>query len=96
MSEGVERRASEIRLERIEDKLDKLAEAVTDIARIEEKIYASTKRTDRLELRLDMLETEHDEIKTTVGHNHKTIAATERLFWLVITCAMSGAVYLVK
>jgi len=29
------------RLERIEEKLDKLSEAVTNIARVEEKIYAS-------------------------------------------------------
>jgi hypothetical protein len=39
---------SEQRLERIEEKLDKLSEAVTSIARVEEKIYASTKRSDPL------------------------------------------------
>ena len=40
------------RLERIEEKLEKLSEAVTNIARVEEKDYVSTKRADRLEHRL--------------------------------------------
>ena len=34
--------SEEQRLDRIESKLDKLTEAVTTIARVEEKIYAST------------------------------------------------------
>ena len=84
------------RLERIEEKLDKLSEAVTNIARVEEKIYASTKRADRLEHRLDIIETELDEVKNTVAYNSKTVAGVERIFWVVISASASAIVYFLR
>ena len=45
-----------VRLNRIENKLDKLAEAMTMIARVDEKLTAVNARTDRLEFRLDEYE----------------------------------------
>jgi cob(I)alamin adenosyltransferase len=86
----------EQRLERIESKLDKLAEAVTSIARVEEKIYASTKRADRLEHRLDIMETEVDDLKSSVMSNSKTVAGVERFFWVAISAGASALVYILR
>ena len=41
------------RLERIEEKLDKLSDTVSDLARIEERMLSVFKRLDRHEKRLD-------------------------------------------
>ena len=46
--------AEEHRLDRIEQKLDKLTEAVSQIARGEEQMLAVFKRMDRHEKRLDL------------------------------------------
>lgn len=54
------------RFDRLEQKIDKLTDAVTAIARVEEKILASNLRLDRAEYRLDMQESELDELTKTV------------------------------
>ena len=84
------------RLNRIEEKLDKLTEAVTAIARVEEKIYASTKRIDRLEYRLDVNEGELDNLKGIVTQNSMTVKASERIFWIIFSAFVSLGVYFLQ
>jgi len=67
-----------VRLNRIESKLDKLAEAMTMIARVDEKLVASSARTDRLEYRLDEYESDLDKVKAIVGYNTQTVKIAER------------------
>jgi uncharacterized coiled-coil protein SlyX len=86
----------EQRLDRIEVKLDKLTEAVTNIARVEEKIYASTKRIDRLEYRLDVNEGELDGLKNIVAQNSFTVKASERIFWIIFSAVVSLGVYFLQ
>lgn len=86
----------EHRLDRIEQKLDKLAEAVSAIARVEEKIYASTKRIDRLEFRLDEQEDDLDKIKTVVTQNAQGVKNSERFLWLIISTAVATIAYLFR
>jgi len=86
----------EQRLDRIEIKLDKLTEAVTNIARVEEKIYASTKRIDRLEYRLDVNEGELDGLKNIVAQNSFTVKASERIFWIIFSAVVSLGVYFLQ
>ena len=88
--------SEEQRLDRIEDKLDKLTEAVTNIARVEEKIYASTKRIDRLEYRLDVNEGELDNLKSIVAQNAFTVKASERIFWIIFSAFVSLGVYFLQ
>lgn len=83
----------EHRLDRIEQKLDKLAEAVSAIARVEEKIYASTKRIDRLEFRLDEQENDLDSIKTIVTQNSQGVKNSERFLWAVISAVIATIAY---
>ena len=84
------------RLDRIEIKLDKLTEAVTAIARVEEKIHASTKRIDRLEYRLDVNEGELDNLKSIVTQNSMTVKASERIFWMIFSGIISLGVYFLQ
>ena len=84
------------RLDRIEIKLDKLTEAVTAIARVEEKIYASSQKIDRLEYRLDVNEGELDNLKSIVAQNAFTVKASERFFWIVFSAFVSLGVYFLQ
>ena len=86
----------EQRLDRIEIKLDKLTEAVASIARVEEKIYASSKRIDRLEYRLDVNEGELDSLKGIVNLNTVTVKASERFFWIIFSAFVSLGVYFLQ
>ena len=86
----------ESRLARIEGKLDKLTEAVTSIARVEEKIYASTKRIDRLEQRMDGLENDLDETKSSVIANAGSVKFGERMFWIAVSSVVSLLVYFAR
>lgn len=84
------------RLDRFEVKLDKLTEAVSAIARVEEKVYSSNKRADRLEYRIDLIEADVDKAKEVINKNAQTVKATERFFWVAISAIVSIAVYMVR
>ena len=74
-----------VRLNRIEAKLDKLTEAMAQIARVDEKIVASQARTDRLEYRLDEQESDIDSLKSVVGYNAQSVKIAERFIWILLT-----------
>lgn len=84
------------RLDRLEIKLDKLTEAVSAIVRVEEKVYSSNKRVDRLEYRLDLIEADVDKVKETLSQNSQTVRATERFFWIAVSSAVSMYVYFMR
>lgn len=74
-----------VRLNRIETKLDKLTEAMTMIARVDEKLTAGAARIDRLEFRLDEQEGDIDGLKAVVGHNQQSAKVAERFVWILVT-----------
>ena len=84
------------RLDRIENKLDKLTEAVTNIVRVEEKLYASGKRIDRLEYRLDVGEADLDNLREIVTQNAVTVKASERIFCIIFSAIVSLGVYFLR
>ena len=57
---------NERRLERVEEKLDKLAEAVISIARIEERVNTVLKHNDRFFNRLDKLEVRVENVENKI------------------------------
>ena len=70
------------RLERIEDKLDQLTDAMISLARAEEKIAAlaehqtnQTERLNRLSIKIDDIEKKVDENAHTVGIINKLVFA---------------------
>lgn len=84
------------RLERIEEKLDKLSDTVSDLARIEERMLSVFKRLDRHEKRLDDQEDDLKNLSNSVLLNSKTSSSIERLFWVIITATASVVVYMFK
>lgn len=84
------------RLSRIEQKLDKLTEAVSQIARVEEQLLSLFKRMDRHEKRLDDQEEDLQQLNNTVLTNTQSVKAGERLVWLVLATVASGLGYLLR
>lgn len=84
------------RLERIEEKLDKLSDTIADLARIEERILSVFKRLDRHEKRLDDQEDDLREISNDVLLNSKSVKGAERLMWIAISAGASLFVYIMR
>ena len=82
-----------VRLNRIETKLDKLAEAMTMIARVDEKLTSGAARIDRLEYRLDEYEGDLDNVKGIVGYNSQSVKIAERFVWILISSIVGLIVY---
>ena len=84
---------TDVRLNRIETKLDKLAEAMTLIARVDEKLTAGAARIDRLEFRLDEYEGDLDDVKGIVGYNSQSVKIAERFVWILISSIVGLVMY---
>lgn len=84
------------RLDRLEIKLDKVADAISTIARVEEKVYSSNKRVDRLEYRIDLIESDLSKARDTITANGQTVKATERFFWIAVSACISVVVYILR
>lgn len=80
----------ESRFDRLEQKIDKLTDAVTKIVRVEEQLISNNKRVDRLEMRMDKTEDDMDAIADIVRTNQGVGKFAERLFWIIVTAAVSA------
>ena len=87
---------AEYRIEKIESTLDKLAEAVAQIAIVDERLVSLFKRMERFEKRLDEQEDELREIKETVIVNAKMLTSTERFFWISVSAGASVFAYFLR
>ena len=76
------------RLSRMEDKLDKLSEAVISMARMEERLVSVFKRLDRVDEGFNKSDQRMDELEQTSVKRGQTIALAERLFWIILTGAV--------
>ena len=81
------------RLEKIEDKLDKLSEAVVSIARIEERVTTVLKQNDRLFSNFEKLELRVDKVENQATLNSKTVGVTERFIWIVLSAIVAAIMY---
>ncbi len=80
------------RLKRIEEKLDKMSEAIVSLARMEERMITLFKRMDSYDDRQKTLEIRLSDIEV----KHASIAWIERLVWIIIGAVVSAAIYLGK
>lgn len=88
--------SDDARFDRLEAKIDKLTDAVTQIARVEEKILASNQRLDRVEARLSGLEEDIDEVATIARKNSGVVAFADKLFWLAMGIVASVASFMLR
>jgi len=82
---------NQVRLDRIEQKLDKLAEALITIARFEEKMDAYNEYRLNSWERMNKFSEKLDNIEKKVDENAHTVTVINKLFWVAIVAA-SGAI----
>lgn len=86
----------ERRIERMENTLDKVCEAVSQIAVVDERIMSLLSRLDRFEKRLDEQEDKIIELSEDVIVNSKLVKTSERFFWVGVSALASFIVYMVR
>ena len=80
------------RLNRIEEKLDKVSEAIVSLARMEERMITLFKR-------MDSYDDHHRQLEgrvTKVEVSHASGAWVERVVFILITAIISGSIYFGK
>ena len=75
----------------MEDRLDKLSEAVYAIARKEERMLTVLKSLENVKGSIKKMDDRVDEIEKQALIRGQKIAFAERLFWMVITGAVGLA-----
>lgn len=91
-SKVVQTETTEARLDRIEQKIDKLADAMISLARAEEKIIAlQDDHTNHTE-RLNRLSVKLDEIQKVVDDNSRTVGLINRIGMAILVAAIGAYV----
>jgi hypothetical protein len=80
------------RLNRIEEKLDKVSEAIVSLARMEERMITLFKRMDNYDDSQRVLEGRVTKVEVT----HASGAWVERVVFILITAIISGSIYFGK
>ena len=74
------------RLDRIEDKIDKLSDAIVSLARVEEKIASMEAQLVNGHDRMNKHGIKLDAIESQVQSNAQTVSVIHKVFWIVIVC----------
>ena len=88
--------SQEQRLEKIEEKLDRLADAVVSIARIEERVATVLRQNDRFFIRMDKIEQRLDDVEAQSDVNSNTGRFIERFMWNVVAAGIGLLVYFLR
>tara|TARA_R110001606_G_scaffold193624_2_gene341333 strand:- start:379 stop:657 length:279 start_codon:yes stop_codon:yes gene_type:complete len=83
--------SNDARLARIEEKLDRLADAMISLARAEEKLVNMEDKYNNQFARMNKFSEKLDRIETQVLDNAATVNMINKLFWVAIV-AVSGAI----
>ena len=73
-----------VRLDRIEDKIDKLADAIVSLARAEEKIHTLTSFSKQQSEQIQNIINRIDRVEIIVNTNANTIGIINKLFWMML------------
>ena len=82
---------TDTRLTRIEEKLDRLADAMISLARAEEKIESLQEDHNKQYNRINKLSMKIDDIEKIVRDNQRSVQFMHKLFWVVVVAA-AGAI----
>lgn len=83
---------NEARLTRIEEKLDRLADAMVAMARAEEKINSLNDDHNKQYERLNRLSVKLDDIEKKVDDNHRTVCLINKLVYAALVAAIGAYV----
>ena len=78
------------RLDRIEQKIDNLSDAMVSLARAEEKLIAIEKNNHTNFERMNRFSQKLDDIERKVEENAHTVGVINKLFWILIAAAVAG------
>ena len=84
------------RLNRIEEKLDKVGEAIISLARMEERMITLFKRMDTYDQQQTVLEGRVTTIEVKNASSNEKIGWVDKLLWIFIAALISGSIYLGK
>jgi predicted nucleic acid-binding Zn-ribbon protein len=84
--------SNEARLGRIEEKIDRLADAMISLARAEEKIVALQVDHDNMRDRMNKLSVKLDEIQQSVDRNAHTVSIINKVVYAAMVAAVGAYV----
>ena len=82
---------TDTRLDRIEEKLDRLSDVIVSIARFEEKMDAYNEYRERSWERMNKFSEKLDDIDRKVADNCRTVHTINKLFWIALV-AIAGSI----
>lgn len=83
---------STVRFDRLEGKIDKLAEALVALARVEEKMIALDRNNQNQYERMNRFSQKLDEIEKKVDDNAHTVAIINKVVYLIGAAIVAGLV----
>ena len=89
---SIEVTAIEKRLDKIEEKIDRLADSMILLARAEERLITMEADRTRMWKRLREMEVELEGFRAEVTEYKNSVSMFNRLFWIIITSAAAVAV----
>ena len=87
------RETQSARLDRIEEKIDKLADAVIALARAEEKIHTLTAFSKQQSEQIQSIINRIDKIELAVNNNANTVGVINRIFWVILVGLISAVTW---
>jgi phage shock protein A len=87
-----ERETQAKRLDRIEEKIDKLADAMVSLARTEEKILSMEKQSHNHFERMNKFSVKLDAIEDKVNENALTVSIINKVAWVATTAMVAATV----
>jgi tetrahydromethanopterin S-methyltransferase subunit G len=87
---AVTKETQNTRLDRIEEKIDKLSDAMISLARAEEKLIAIEKNNHANYDRMNRFSQKLDNIEDKVNDNARTVDVIKKTFWLLVGSVFVG------
>ena len=81
------------RLDRIEEKIDQMAEAIVALARAEEKIHTLTEFNKQQSEQIQALINGMDRVELLVNSNSNTVALINKVFWVIVVGIITALTY---
>src|SRR6056300_1202068 len=82
-----------VRLDRIEEKIDKLADAVIALARAEEKIHTLTAFSKQQSEQIQSIINRIDRLELAVNNNANTVGVINKIFWVILVGLISAVTW---
>ena len=87
-----QRAEAALRLDRIENKIDKLSEAIVLLARAEEKIHILSAFSKQQSEQISSLGDKLDRLERVVETNANTVQTINKLFWAIVMAIVTSGI----